>query len=119
MKAFGKGNEKINSDDIAAAVKTAQEKAKAEVEEKNAVFLKLTQALDQAVKGMQIMQVNVGKSGAVTDLALYHAFDKKAGILLLGEPWIGQDLERKRSKKTHRLSSLRPWKRSGLKSLEC
>lgn len=48
---------------------------------------------------LQIMQVNVGRDEAATDLALYHAFDMKADIFLLQEPWIEQDLERKLSQK--------------------
>lgn len=41
MKKFGKDNKKTNSDNISCAVKTVWEKTKAEVDEKNAVFLKL------------------------------------------------------------------------------
>lgn len=75
MKKFGKGNKKTNSSGIANAVKTVQEKAKAEVEKKNAIFFKLAQALNQAVKGT--------KSEIVKDLHVEHIVNAIIECVLL------------------------------------
>ena len=48
---------------------------------------------------LRIMQVNVGRGGPANDLALALAFEEKIDILLIQEPWIGADLDRRLSKK--------------------
>ena len=53
----------------------------------------------QICKTLQIMQVNVGRGGAANDLALAIAFEEDIDILLIQEPWIGADLERKLAKR--------------------
>ncbi len=45
------------------------------------------------------MQVNVGRGGAATDLALLHAFETHCDLLMVQEPWINADLDRWLSKK--------------------
>ncbi len=48
---------------------------------------------------LKIIQVNVGRGGAVNDIALQHAFENQCDFLLVQEPWIGTDLDRQLSKK--------------------
>lgn len=57
------------------------------------------QAPQEKGKTLQIMQVNIGKGGLVNDLALALASEEEVDILLIQEPWIGADLERRLSKR--------------------
>lgn len=59
------------------------------------------------------MQVNVGRGGPANDLALALAFQEKIDMLLIQEPWIGTDLERRLSKKHNSYQAYAPeeeWK---------
>lgn len=57
------------------------------------------QAPQEKGKTLWIMQVNVGRGGPVNDLALALAYEEQVGILLIQEPWIGANLERRLSKR--------------------
>ena len=48
---------------------------------------------------LKILQVNVERGGAANDLVLQYAFEKKYDLVLIQEPWIGKDLDRRISKK--------------------
>lgn len=48
---------------------------------------------------LKILQVNVGRGGAANDLALLYAFEKECDLVLIQEPWIRKDLDRRISKK--------------------
>ncbi len=48
---------------------------------------------------LKIIQVNVGRGGAATDLALLHAFENHCDLLMVQEPWIDADLDRRLLKK--------------------
>lgn len=48
---------------------------------------------------LQVMQINVGRREPANNLALAIAFEKNIDILLIQEPWIGADLERKLAKR--------------------
>ena len=48
---------------------------------------------------LRILQINVGRSGIANNLALTMAFEKKIDLFLIQEPLIGEDLDRKLSKK--------------------
>ena len=48
---------------------------------------------------LKILQVNVGRGGVANDLALQYAFVKECDLVLIQEPWIGKDLDRRISKK--------------------
>lgn len=54
---------------------------------------------------LQIMQVNIERGGPANDLALAIGVEENIDVLLIQEPWIGADLERKLVK-TQRLCSL-------------
>ncbi len=53
----------------------------------------------QNSRKLKIMQVNVGRRGAATDLALLHDFKNHCDLLMVPEPCIGADLDRRLSKK--------------------
>ncbi len=53
------------------------------------------------------MQVNVGRGGAATDLALLHAFENHSDLLMVQEPWIDADLDRRLSKKHNEYQAYR------------
>lgn len=57
------------------------------------------QAPQKKGKTLRIMQMNVGRGGPANDLALALAYEKEVDILLIQEPWIRADLERKLSKR--------------------
>ena len=42
---------------------------------------------------------DVGRGGAANNLALQYAFEKECDLILIQEPWIGKDLDRRISKK--------------------
>ena len=48
---------------------------------------------------LKILQVNVGRGGTAHDLALQYAFEKECDLVLIQEPWIEKDLDRRISKK--------------------
>ncbi len=48
---------------------------------------------------LKILQANVRRSGIENDLSLAPAFEKKIDLVLIQEPWISEDLDRKLSKK--------------------
>lgn len=71
------------------------------------------QAPQEKVKTLRIMQVNVGRGGPANDLALALAYEEEVDILLIQEPWIGADLERKLSKRRKSYQAYAPgeeWK---------
>lgn len=57
------------------------------------------QAPQEKGKTLRILEVNVGRGGPANDLALVLACEEEVDILLIQEPWIGADLERKLSKR--------------------
>ena len=60
---------------------------------------KVTTTWNRSKGLLKIMQVNVGRGGVANDLALQYAFQDQCDILLIQEPWIGADLDRKMTKK--------------------
>ena len=60
---------------------------------------------------IQLIQANVGIEGAANDLTLSLAFENKIDILFLQEPWVGEDLERKMSKKHNACQAYSPQKK--------
>lgn len=59
-------------------------------------------------QALKILQANVGRSGAANDLALALAFEKKIDLVLIQEPWIGEDLDRKLFKKHNAYRAFAP-----------
>ena len=45
------------------------------------------------------MQANIGRSGLPNDLALAMAFKQQIDMVLIQEPWVGANLDRKMMKK--------------------
>lgn len=48
---------------------------------------------------LTVMQVNVGRGGPASNLALALGHERGIDIIMIQEPWIGQDLDRKMCKK--------------------
>ncbi len=57
------------------------------------------QAPREKEKTLWIMQVNIGRGGPANDLTLALAYEEEVDILLIQEPWIAADLERRLSKR--------------------
>lgn len=54
------------------------------------------------------MQANVGRSGPATDLALTMVFAQQMDMVLIQEPWVGADLNRKMTKKNNAYQAYAP-----------
>lgn len=57
---------------------------------------------------LKMMQVNVGRGGPATEITLTLAFENNIDIVVMQEPWIGADLERKLSKKHNAYQAFAP-----------
>ena len=64
-------------------------------------------------KQLTVMQVNVGRGGPANNLALVLGYKRNMDVIMIQEPWIGRELDRKMCKKHREYQAYAPkneWK---------
>ena len=59
-------------------------------------------------KQLTVMQVNVGRGGPANDLALALGYERDMDVIMIQEPWIGCELDRKMCKKHREYQAYAP-----------